>query len=203
VTTRSKRNTRARQQTPQEPHTDAQMKRQLAQVLGKIIAVVLVLLLIVLIERYCSYTPPAFVPKAAVVSMDGDTIKAGDGSEYRIYGIDAPELHQTCLEANGKTWLCGRASKARLTTLLKRGKLNCEVRANDKFQRAIAVCSAEGVPDIGEQLVRDGYAIDFGPGNSAGPYRDAQDEAEAAKRGIWRGTFDRPSDWRQENPRLD
>ena len=26
-------------------------------------------------------------------------------------------------------------------------------------------------------------------------------EAEAAKRGIWRGTFERPSDWRQANPR--
>ena len=93
------------------------MKRQLAQVLGKIIAVVpaalngfglwnvLVLILIVLIERYCSYQPPAFGPDAHVSSMDGDTIKAGDGSEYRIYGIDAPELNQTCLEAIGKTWL--------------------------------------------------------------------------------------------------
>ena len=179
------------------------MQRQLAQVLGKVIAVVLVLLLIVLIERYCSYQPPAFGPDAHISSMDGDTIKAGDGTEYRIYGIDAPELHQTCLEANGKTWLCGRAAKARLTTLLKRGNVNCEVRAKDRFERAIAVCGAEGVPDIGEALVRDGYAIDFGPGGSAGPYRDAQDEAEAVKRGIWRGTFDRPSDWRQENPRLD
>lgn len=199
MTTRAKRQPRE----PQEPLTDAQMKRQLAQVLGKVIAVVLVIILIVLIERYCSYQPPAFGPSAHVTSMDGDTIRAGDGTEYRIYGIDAPELHQTCLEANGKTWLCGRAAKARLTTILKRGNVSCEARANDKFRRAIAVCSAEGVPDIGEALVREGYALDFGPGNSAGPYRDAQDEAEAAKRGIWRGTFDRPSQWRLDNPRLD
>jgi endonuclease YncB( thermonuclease family) len=199
VTTRAKRQPRE----PQEPQTDAQMKRQLAQVLGKVIAVVLVIILIVLIERYCSYTPPAFGPSAHVTSMDGDTIRAGDGSEYRIYGIDAPELHQTCLEANGKTWLCGRAAKARLTTLLKRGSVNCDVRANDKFKRAIAVCSVEGIPDIGEQMVREGYALDFGPGTSPGPYQDAQHEAEAAKRGIWRGTFDRPSDWRKDNPRLD
>jgi endonuclease YncB( thermonuclease family) len=77
------------------------------------------------------------------------------------------------------------------------------VRANDKFKRAIAVCSVEGIPDIGEQMVREGYALDFGPGTSPGPYQDAQHEAEAAKRGIWRGTFDRPSDWRKDNPRLD
>lgn len=199
MTARSKR----KPKEPREPADDAQTSRQFAQLLGKVVAIALVLLLIVLIERYCSYTPPAFGPGAPVASMDGDTIRAGDGSEYRIYGIDAPELHQTCLEANGKTWLCGRAAKARLTTLLKRGYVNCEVRAKDRYGRAVAICSAEGVPDIGEALVREGYAIDLGPGSSGGPYRDEQDEAEAAKRGIWRGTFDRPSDWRQENPRLD
>ena len=188
--------------TPQ-PETDAQASRKLAQALGKLLALVLVVVLVILIERYCVPKLEPFGPGAKIVTLDGDTIKAGDGSEYRIYGIDAPELHQTCLEAIGKTWLCGRAAKARLTTILKHGNVNCEVRAKDRFDRAIAVCSAESVPDLGEALVRDGYAIDFGPGNSAGPYRDAQDEAVAAKRGIWRGTFDRPSDWRQENPRLD
>jgi endonuclease YncB( thermonuclease family) len=176
--------------------------RQLAQMLGKLIALVLVVVLVVLIERYCSHQPPAFGPEARVVAVDGDTIRAGDGSEYRIYGIDAPELHQTCLEADGKSWLCGRAAKAKLTTILKHGNVTCETRAKDRFERDIAICSAEGVPDIGEALVRDGYAINLG-GRGRGPYEDVELEAQAAKRGIWRGSFDRPSDWRQLNPRLD
>jgi endonuclease YncB( thermonuclease family) len=51
-------------------------------------------------------------------------------------------------------------------------------------------------------MVRDGYAIDLG-GAAGNPYADAEAEARDAKRGIWRGTFERPSDWRQANPRSD
>ena len=186
--------------TDQETGDSRQSSRQLAQALGKLIALVLVVVLVILIERYCTRQVPPFGPGAKIVSLDGDTLKAANGIEYRIFGIDAPELHQTCTEAYGKTWLCGRAAKAKLTALINRGNVNCEARATDRFGRVVAVCSAEGVPDLGEALVRDGYAIDLG-GAAGNPYRDAEAEAEAAKRGIWRGTFERPSDWRQANPR--
>lgn len=177
-----------------------QSSRALAQALGKLIALVLVVIAVILIERYCRIQVSPFGPGAKIVSVDGDTLRAANGVEYRIFGVDAPELHQTCSEANGKSWLCGRAAKAKLTTLINRGNVNCEARANDRFGRIVAICSAEGVPDLGEALVRDGYAIDLG-GAAGNPYRDAEAEAEAAKRGIWRGTFERPSDWRQANPR--
>jgi len=64
------------------------------------------------------------------------------------------------------------------------------------------VCSAEGVPDLGQAMVRDGYAIDLG-GAAGNPYAAAEAEARGAKRGIWRGTFERPSEWRQAHPRSD
>jgi endonuclease YncB( thermonuclease family) len=184
------------------PETGAQASRKLAQALGKLIALVLVVVAVILIERYCVPKPEPFGPNAKIVTLDGDTIKAGDGAEYRIFGIDAPELHQTCNEANGKSWMCGRAAKAKLTTLIKGGNVNCEARATDRFGRTVAVCSAQGVADLGEAMVRDGYAIDLG-GAAGNPYRDAEAEAQTAKRGIWRGTFERPSDWRQANPRSD
>ncbi len=179
-----------------------QSSRALAQALGKLIALVLVVIAVILIERYCHVEVPPFGPGAKIVAVDGDTLRAGNGAEYRIFGVDAPELHQTCAEANGKSWLCGRAAKAKLTTLIKGGNVNCEARANDRFGRTVVLCSAEGVPDLGEAMVRDGYAIDLG-GAAGNPYREAQAEAEAAKRGIWRGTFERPSDWRQANPRSE
>jgi endonuclease YncB( thermonuclease family) len=172
--------------------------KTLAQALGKIVALVLVLVLVLLIERYCSYKPSPFGPGAKIVSIDGDTLKAGDGAEYRLFGIDAPELHQTCSEANGRAWACGRAAKARLTTLIKGGSVNCEARATDRFGRIVAVCHAEGVPDLGETMVRQGYAVALG--DAAGnPYAGAETDAQNAKRGIWRGTFDRPSAWRQSH----
>jgi endonuclease YncB( thermonuclease family) len=188
--------------TDQETQNDQKSSRQLAQALGKLIALLLVVVAVILIERYCVRKPQPFGPGTKIVSIDGDTLRAGDGSKYRIFGIDAPELHQSCTEANGKSWLCGRAAKAKLTTLIKGGNVNCEARATDRFGRTVAVCSAEGVPDLGEAMVRDGYAIDLGA-PAGNPYRDAEAEAQTAKRGIWRGTFQRPADWRQANPRSD
>lgn len=188
--------------TDQESKDQRTSSRQLAQALGKLVALVLVVVVVILIERYCVPKPEPFGPGAKIVSIDGDTLRAGDGAEYRIFGIDAPELHQTCNEANGKSWLCGRAAKTRLTTLIKGGNVTCVTRATDRFDRNVAVCSAEGVPDLGAAMVRDGYAIDLG-GAAGNPYRDAETEARDAKRGIWRGTFERPSDWRQANPRSD
>jgi endonuclease YncB( thermonuclease family) len=179
------------QSTDQETKDDRQSSRRVAQALGKLVALVLVVVLVILIERYCQVQVPSSRPGAKIVSLDGDTLKAANGVEYRIFGIDAPELHQTCNQANGKSWLCCRAAKARLTTLINRGNVNCEARANDRFGRIVAVCSAEGVPDLGEALVRDGYAIDLG-GATGNPYREAQAEAEAAKRGIWRGKLRAP-----------
>ena len=133
--------------------------------------------------------------------IDGDSLTIGS-QRVRLFGIDAPELAQTCTEANGKSWLCGRAAKAKLTTLIKGGNVNCESRATDRFGRIVAVCSAAGVPDLGEAMVRDGYAVDLG-GAAGNPYREAEAEAQTAKRGIWRGTFERPADWRLANPRTE
>ena len=95
----------------------------------------------------------------------------------------------------------GRAAKTELAKLIKGGDVSCIEKATDKYGRNIAQCSAKGVPDVGEAMVRDGYAIDLG-GPAGNPYRDAEDEARSAKRGIWRGPSERPSDWRQANPRL-
>jgi endonuclease YncB( thermonuclease family) len=185
--------------TDQDSKEARQASRRLAQQLGKLIALVLVVLLVLLIERYCTVEVPPFGPGAKIVSIDGDTLRAANGAEYRLYGIDAPELHQSCTEANGKSWLCGRAAKAKLTTLIKGGNVNCEERAKDRFGRIVAICSADGVPDLGEAMVRDGYAVDLG-GPAAHPYRDAEAEAREAKRGIWRGSFELPAEWRAANP---
>jgi endonuclease YncB( thermonuclease family) len=44
-------------------------------------------------------------------------------------------------------------------------------------------------------MVRAGYAVDF----MGGRYRSAEAEARADKRGIWRGSFERPEQWRLSN----
>jgi endonuclease YncB( thermonuclease family) len=179
----------------------ASTSKALASSLGKIVALVLVLGLVLLINRYCSIEQEPFGPDAHVVSIDGDSLRAGNGAEYRLYGIDAPERKQTCKEANGTTWLCGRAAKTKLTKLIKGGNVTCEEKSKDRYGRVVAVCSAEGVLDLGEAMVLAGYAVDLA--SQGNPYAKAEAEAREARRGIWRGTFEEPAKWRQAHPRKD
>lgn len=174
--------------------------KKVAEQLGKVVALLILIGLVLLFQRYCTVEPEPFGPEANIVSIDGDTLRAGNGAEYRIFGIDAPELKQTCEEANGKEWLCGRAAKTKLTKLIQGGGVTCETKSTDRYGRNIAQCSAEGVPDLGEVMVREGYAIDLG-GQTGYAYADAEREAREAKRGIWRGSFQRPGAWREDNPR--
>ena len=99
--------------------------------------------------------------------QDGDLFRAGPES-YRLINIDAPELHQTCTDANRKTWSCGIAARDRLIAISLRGDIACIPRGRDRFGRTLAHCSARGIKDIGETLVREGLALDFGHG--AGTY---------------------------------
>lgn len=175
-------------------------KNALAQQLGKVIALLLVLGLVLLLQRYCNMAPEPFGPNAEIVSIDGDSLRAGDGTGYRLFGIDAPELKQTCFEASGREWLCGRAAKTALTKLIKGGEVICDAQSKDRYGRVIAKCRAGDVPDLGEAMVRKGYAIDLGR-KTGYAYAGVESEARVEKRGIWRGTFQRPSAWRAENPR--
>lgn len=133
-----------------------------------------------------------------VSAIDGNSLR-GAGGNIRIMDIDAPELRQTCRDAQGRNWACGRAAHQRLAELSSKGALACRERGRDRYGRTLADCSANGVRDVGETLVREGLALDFG----RGAYADAEREARSAKRGIWRGDFQRPQDWRRENPRGD
>ena len=138
-----------------------------------------------------SSSPP--FAAAYVRVIDGDTLHA-DGKRIRLTGIDAPELHQTCRDAQDRKWACGHAAKARLVELVSRGSVACAARGHDRYGRTLAVCSASGVADLGEALVRDGYAVDYR--RYSNDYLAVEREARAARRGIWRGRFERPENWR-------
>jgi len=50
--------------------------------------------------------------------------------------------------------------------------------------------------DLGEAMVRDGWAVASEPGLQ--DYGDPEAEARAARRGLWAGTFQMPWEWRTE-----
>jgi endonuclease YncB( thermonuclease family) len=139
--------------------------------------------------------------------VDGKKLTVADGDSFsigtrklRLDGVDAPEYRQTCNDADGAAWECGKAARAALKQLLREPGLVCEAGAHDRYARALATCSNTRVPDIAAAQVENGFAIssEFWEIRS---YPDEEETAKAAKRGIWAGAFMLPADWRAQHPR--
>ena len=144
------------------------------------------------LERTVLERQPPIVGQAWIV--DGDSLRMG-GRSIRLDGIDAPEWDQTCLDANGRTWRCGRAASRALRERIHGQTVSCQPRAIDRYGRTIAVCTLADGSDVNAWMVRQGWAIASG---FSGIYASEEAEAKAAKRGIWDGTFISPASWRRQ-----
>ena len=68
----------------------------------------------------------------------------------------------------------------------------------DRYGRIVAVCYL-GHQDLNQWMVKEGWALAFR--SYSLDYVTAEDEARTAKRGIWRGDFEPPWEWRATHPR--
>lgn len=124
--------------------------------------------------------------------IDGDTIVVG-GELVRLHGIDAPELDQT-FRWRDQQIACGMMALAALEALTAGVKVRCEAVERDRHGRLVAkVFSPNGI-DIGRRLVSAGWALAYRRYST--DYVGAENEARKARRGIWRGTFVKPWEWR-------
>ena len=124
--------------------------------------------------------------------IDGDTIEI-HGRRIRLFGVDAPESRQACVDAAGNAWLCGNRAAIALSDMIGRAIVHCEQRDRDRYRRIVAVCR-KGREDLGRWMVGQGWAV-ASPRYSTDYIRD-EDAAHRAHRGIWAGRFDMPWDWR-------
>ena len=142
-------------------------------------------------RRAGSLTGPAKV-------IDGDTIVVA-GELVRLHGLDAPELDQT-FWWRGERIACGMMAMAALEALTAGIELRCEAIERDRHGRLVAkVFSPERV-DIGRRLVLAGWALAYRQYST--DYVDSEAEARKARRGIWKGTFAKPWEWRSIAPRV-
>lgn len=129
-----------------------------------------------------------------VTVIDGDTIEIG-GARLRLAGIDAPELGQGC-RIGGRSYDCGMVARTALIDLTAGARVACELRASGSpagDEGRPARCWADGY-DLSEGMVYTGWAI----ANPTAPPRYAalQQGAQAAPRGLWKGRFLTPKEWR-------
>jgi endonuclease YncB( thermonuclease family) len=136
-------------------------------------------------------------PQVRVV--DGDTIVVG-AETVRLWGVDAPEGRQTCRDRKGAAYACGDVARDRLRQLIKGVPVTCQQRDRDGYDRLVGLCRAGG-HDLGEAMVRSGWAVEYRQ-FSSGSYARAESEARAARRGLWAGRFQAPSEWRAEQRAL-
>ena len=130
---------------------------------------------------------------------DGDSFSLGH-DRYRLYGIDAPELHQQCTDASGEAWPCGLRARSELRRIIGTSPVQCRTVSTDRYGRFVAICRAGG-RDIASELVRAGFATTIKSRDGRNPYEDEEADARAEKRGLWAGTFEPPREWRRANPR--
>ena len=127
--------------------------------------------------------------------IDGDTLEIA-GERIRLHGIDAPESEQTCL-ADGTRWYCGMEAASALAFKIARGWVTCQGEDRDRYGRLIAVCYAGGVggPELNAWLVSEGWALAYRRYST--DYVAQEQVAREARRGLWRGEFVPPWDWRR------
>jgi endonuclease YncB( thermonuclease family) len=126
-----------------------------------------------------------WAPAAAQVT-DGDSLKQG-GKTYRLWGIDAPELAQTCPDG----WPAGKLAATRLQALTAGRSTVCQEKDRDRYGRTVAICRASG-EDLSAIMVREGFAWAFT--QFSVDYVDQQEEARIANRGVH--AHDRQPAWK-------
>lgn len=122
--------------------------------------------------------------------IDGDSLAFGD-THVRLKGIDAPETRQVC-QKDGAPWRCGVDAREALRALLDGEVVTCRDRGLDRNRRVLATCTTGRTGDIGEAMVRDGWAVSYDDS-----YTWTERSARLARRGLWAGEFERPRDWRR------
>lgn len=175
------------------------------------VAALVIMITVVAVNNTEQFSNPSEQPDdllgpAFANAIDGDTLFIR-GRLVDLFGIDAMEADQTCLKADGSEYACGRAATQHLQQLVAESQVICVPLFNISKGHLVATCDLveEGLPlprspeellerDRAHALsvaqVRAGHAIALGFGRR---YMEAnQNAAQAARLGIWQGSFEPP-----------
>ena len=120
--------------------------------------------------------------------VDGDTLRMGD-RVVRLYGIVAPARGSICQSDDhapaGQPGVdqprldCGSAAANALGSLIRGKTVDCAIQGHDALGRPVGVCLAAG-RSLSDSLVSAGWAK-----AGAADLHGSEDNAKAARRGIW------------------
>jgi len=125
--------------------------------------------------------------------LSGDTFEI-QGRYFRLFGIAAPEVNQTCSNAKGHPYNCGKEAALWLKDWIEGGELECHVIQQDTNGNMVGTCSY-GPYDIGAALVNAGWAVAYTKYTET--YIPYEQQAQQNRSGLWQGRFYKPWDWRK------
>lgn len=139
--------------------------------------------------------PPAAAEFAGKVEViDGDTISVA-GRMIKLYGIDAPELDQICFVAR-QAWPCGKEARWAVINRVSPHWVTCLERGagRDGLIEAICYLAGLGQKELNVWVVSEGWAV--ANRTQSTDYVGAEQSASKTGKGLWRGRFIAPWDWR-------
>ena len=128
---------------------------------------------------------------------DGATLLLA-GVTYRLDGVDTPEFDQICVDDHADPWTCGVEARDQLTKLIGARGVHCEDLGADKTfpRRHAGLCTVDSeTTSLNQLLVRQGLALNAEP-SAKGHFKDDETAAKADRRGLWRGCFVAPQEFR-------
>lgn len=149
-------------------------------------------------EAQIVFSPAQPLDGIAVV-IEGDLLNV-NGLPVRLYGIDAPEIGQTCLSGRGETYDCGAAARNTLERLIGSGSVQCSIYSILANKEQVGSCTV-GDRDIGAVMVASGWA--FPQRSLSSRYERLEARAQSARAGMWAGRAERPWIWRRRQAALN
>ncbi|MBB4004863.1 MAG: hypothetical protein V7704_03470 [Aurantimonas endophytica] len=132
-------------------------------------------------EEAATYAPSDIRLLAQPVAIDAGRIAIGE-SFVTLPGLAAPDLARRC-GSGADEWPCGIRARTELRAYLRGRSIRCAVPDDfGEAEETVATACSLGGSDIGEWLVRNGWA----EAAVGGPYVDAETEAKRERRGLWR-----------------
>lgn len=124
--------------------------------------------------------------------IDGNLIST-DGTVYRLWGIDAPELDQRCYPDG---WRAGiEAARALAVMIDRQPVVACRAKGLDRYGHTVAVCRA-GTRDLGAAMVEAGMA--WAAASEITDYAGLEARAKRARAGVHAHACLAPWEWREQ-----
>jgi len=132
--------------------------------------------------------------------VDGDTLKFPN-VRVRFAKIDTCELSQPATTKFGQID-CGQWATKELIKLVSGNTITCTGSRYDRFERLIAECGTDQIPDLGTTMLSLGYAFPYREERLPKFVRNVIDEARQSSLGVWGfKSVEEPYKWRKNNRR--